>query len=57
MSCYKFQWKIIFFSIFVTEEVESTEKDSKAEEEERVIHEDERPSEKSKHVQSDLKQF
>lgn len=29
------------------EEVESTEKDSKAEEEERVIHEDERPSEKS----------
>lgn len=57
MSCYKFQWKIIFFSIFVTEEVESTEKDSKAEEEERVIHEDERPAEKSKHVQSDLKQF
>lgn len=54
MNCYKFWWKKISFSIFVTEEVESNEKDSKPEEEEQVIHEDERP-EKSKHVQTSLK--
>lgn len=36
-------------SVFVTE-VESNEKDNKPEEEEQVIHEDERPPEKSKHV-------
>lgn len=41
--------KISFF-IFVTAEVETNEKDSKPEEEEQVINEDERP-EKSKHAQ------
>lgn len=40
----------ISFSFFVTE-VESNEKDCKPEEEEQVIHEDEKPSEKSNYVQ------
>lgn len=46
----------ISFSLFVTE-VESNEKDSKPEEEEQVTPEDERPPEKSKHVQKRLYQF
>lgn len=44
----------ISLSIFVIAEEESNQKDSKPEEEEQVIHEDERPSEKSKPVHKNL---
>lgn len=40
----------MFPVLFFVTEIQNNEKDRKPEEEEQIIHEDERPSKKSKHV-------